>query len=203
MRVPGGTRSGRCRRAVVLGKAWLAPLTSPPPGVPHLPASAGRANTARQPLPPFRLRSSPLPTLIAAGDSVWYHSASWTIWLSGTPQTRAATAGGYRRACAMNASNPSTCASMKARSRPPRRSSSAASAHASTTSVPGRSATCRSACSASFTRLGSTTTSRAPRRRASLMSGVRWRLHQVTLFPQTTMSRASATASGRMPGTGP
>jgi hypothetical protein len=44
-----------------------------------------------------------------------------------------------------------------------RRSSSAAIAHASTTSVPGRSAMCRSACSAIFVRRVSTMTSLRPR----------------------------------------
>ena len=94
VRVPGGTRSGRWRRCGVLGKTKPAPLMHPAPGTPHLPASAGRAKIARMPLPPFWLRSSPLPTLIAAGVRVAYHSASVWIWLSGTPQIRAASAGG-------------------------------------------------------------------------------------------------------------
>ncbi len=90
VRVPGGSRSGRCSLAGVLGNTKPAPLTSPPPGTPNFPARAGRAKIARMPLPPFWLRSSPLPTLIAAGESVWYHSASRRMSASGTPQMRAA-----------------------------------------------------------------------------------------------------------------
>src|SRR5439155_1009621 len=76
VRVPSGTRSGRASRPGVFGNAKDAPLTSPPPGTPNFPASAGSAKIARMPLPPFWFRSSPLPTLIAAGESVWYHSAN-------------------------------------------------------------------------------------------------------------------------------
>src|SRR5512145_1086420 len=68
VRVPGGTRSGRWSRVGVLGKAYPAPFTSPPPGAPSFPARAGSAKTARMPLPPFWLRSRPLPTLIAVGE---------------------------------------------------------------------------------------------------------------------------------------
>jgi len=203
VRVPRGTRSGRASRAGVLGNANEAPLTRPPPGTPNFPASAGSAKTARMPLPPFWLRSSPLPTLIAAGESVWYHSASRRTTPTGTPQVRAASSGVHARASVMNASKPSTCRSTNARSRPPRRSSSAATAHASTTSVPGRSATCRSACAATFVRFGSTTTSFAPRVRARLSTGIRCRFDHVTLLPQAITSRACSTCSGRMPGTGP
>ncbi len=85
-------RSGRCSLAGVFGNAKPAPLTRPPPGTPNFPASAGRAKIARMPLPPFWLRSSPLPTLMEAGESVWYHSASWRICASGTRQIRAASA---------------------------------------------------------------------------------------------------------------
>ncbi len=92
VRVPGGSRSGRCSLASVFGNTKPAPLTRPPPGTPNFPASAGSAKIARMPLPPFWLRSSPLPTLIEAGESVWYHSASWRICASGTWQMRAASA---------------------------------------------------------------------------------------------------------------
>ena len=79
VRVPAGTRSGRCRRRGVLGKANEAPLISPPPATPNFPARAGSAKTARMPLPPFWLRSRPLPTLMAAGEMCWYQSTSWRI----------------------------------------------------------------------------------------------------------------------------
>src|SRR3989304_8969 len=88
VRVPAATRSGRASRAGVLGNANEAPLTRPPPGTPNFPARAGSAKTARMPLPPFWLRSSPLPTLIAAGESAWYSSASRRTTPTGTPQTR-------------------------------------------------------------------------------------------------------------------
>jgi hypothetical protein len=114
--------------------------------------------------------------LIAAGESVWYQSTSWRICGSGTRQTRAASATDTVRARAMYSSNPRTWRSMKARSRAPRRSSSAVTAQARTTSVPGRRARWRSACSAIFVRRGSMTTSFAPFRRAWLMTGVKWRL---------------------------
>src|SRR5207245_719899 len=141
VRVPSGTRSGRARRRGVFGNAKDAPLTSPPPGTPNFPPSAGSAKIARMPLPPFWLRSSPLPTLIAAGASAWYHSASARMSPSDTPQTRAASETLQRRARAMNSSNPSTWRSTNARSIPSRRSSSAATAQANTTSVPGRPTT--------------------------------------------------------------
>ena len=76
-------------------------------------------------------------------------------------------------------------------------------AQARITSVPGRSARCRSACSATLVRLGSTTTSFPPRRRAMLMTGIRCRFDHVTLFPQAMISRESPICSGGMPGTGP
>ena len=69
LRVPAVMKSGRASLAGVLMKTWPAPLTRPPPGTPHLPASAGSAKTARTPLPPFWLRSSPLPTAMAAGGT--------------------------------------------------------------------------------------------------------------------------------------
>jgi hypothetical protein len=100
-RVPAGTKSGRASRAGVFGNAYEAPLISPPPGTPNFPASAGRAKIARMPLPPFRLRSSPLPTVITAGDMVRYQSASCRTWLSSTPQIRAASAREYGRARVM------------------------------------------------------------------------------------------------------
>src|SRR2546427_305788 len=145
VRVPSGTGSGRASRPGVFGNAKDARLTSPPPGTPNFPASAGSAKIARMPLPPFWFRSSPLPTLIAAGESVWYHSASARTSSSGTPHTRAASETLQRRASAMNSSTPSTWRPTNARSIPPRRSSSAATAQASTTSVPGRRARWRRA----------------------------------------------------------
>src|SRR5438034_1016050 len=179
VRVPSGTRSGRARRRGVFGNAKDAPLTSPPPGTPNFPPSAGSAKIARMPLPPFWLRSSPLPTLIAAGASAWYHSASARMSPSDTPQTRAASETLQRRARAMNSSNPSTWRSTNARSIPSRRSSSAATAQANTTSVPGRSAMWRSARRAITVRRGSTTTSlalalgaHAPERRAEAAGAV-------------------------------
>src|SRR5437879_4373305 len=42
VRVPFGTRSGRCRRAGVFGNAKPAPLMRPPPGTPSFPALAGK-----------------------------------------------------------------------------------------------------------------------------------------------------------------
>ena len=69
---------------------------------------------------------------------------------------RSASASVTARARSMYASKPSTWRSMKARSKAPRRSSSAVSAHARIRSVPGRSAMCRSACSATLVRTGST-----------------------------------------------
>src|SRR5947207_269420 len=108
VRVPGGASSGRCSRRGVLGNAYPAPLISPPPGTPNFPASAGSAKIARIPLPPFWLRSSPFPTLIAAGVSAAYHSASVRIWPSGTPQMRAASAPLYRRARAIYSATPAT-----------------------------------------------------------------------------------------------
>ena len=61
-----GTHEPRGR----LGERMAGAVHQPAPVTPHLPASAGSANTARMPLPPFWLRSSPLPTLMAAGESV-------------------------------------------------------------------------------------------------------------------------------------
>ena len=151
------------------------------------------------PLPPFWLRSSPLPTLIAAGDSVAYHSAKRAMSAASSPHVSAARASVHGRASAMYSSKPATQRSMNARSSAPRRSSSAASAQPSTTSVPGRSGRCRSACSAILMRRGSTTTSLPPARRTRWISGVMCRFDQVTLLPQATTSRACAICSGRMP----
>ena len=74
----------------VLGNANDAPLTRPPPTGPNLPASAGSANTARMPLPPLRLRSSPLPTVIEAGEMVAYHSAKRATSATASPHVSAA-----------------------------------------------------------------------------------------------------------------
>src|SRR6267378_3257942 len=166
VRVPFGTRSGRASFAGVRGNAARAEFTSPPPFTANFPARAGRAKTARTPLPPFWLRSSPLPTLMAAGEMVRNQSASCWTAVSTNPHSRAAAAGVHFRASAMYSSKPVTCRSTNARSIPPRRSSSAAIAHASTTSVPGLTGRWRSARSAILVRLGSTTTSLAPLRRA-------------------------------------
>src|SRR3989442_8574490 len=68
VRVPLGTRSGRVSFAGVLGNAARAEFTSPPPFTPNFPASAGSAKTARIPLPPFWLRSSPLPTAMRSEE---------------------------------------------------------------------------------------------------------------------------------------
>ena len=86
---------------MVLGKARLPPLTSPPPGTPSLPARAGSAKMARMPLPPFWFRSRPLPTLMAAGESAWYHSASSWIRARSTPVMRSASARETRRTRSM------------------------------------------------------------------------------------------------------
>src|SRR5947207_1760762 len=152
VRVPFGTKSGRASFAGVFGNAPRAPLTRPPPFTPNLPASAGSANAARTPLPPFWLRSSPLPTAIAAGEIVRNHSANCWTSRSSSPHSPAAAASVHGRASAMYSSYPATWRSTNARSIPPRRSSSAAIAHASTTSVPGFTARCRSARSAIFVR---------------------------------------------------
>ena len=203
VRVPGGTRSGRASFCGVLGNANDAPLTRPPPTGPNLPASAGSANTARMPLPPLRLRSSPLPTVIEAGEMVAYHSAKRATSATASPHVSAARSIVHGRASAMNSSKPLTHRWMNARSSAPRRSRSAATAHASTTSVPGRRARCRSACSAILVRRGSTTTSLPPARRALLISGVMCRFDHVTLLPHATMSFEASICSGLMPVTVP
>src|SRR5438093_1048556 len=122
VRVPFGTKSGRASFAGVFGNAPRAPLTRPPPFTPNLPASAGSANAARTPLPPFWLRSSPLPTAIAAGEIVRNHSANCWTSRSSSPHSRAAAASVHGRARAMYSSYPATWRSTNARSIPPRRS---------------------------------------------------------------------------------
>src|SRR6266850_3671958 len=52
-------------------------------------------------------------------------------------------------------------------------------------------------------RLGSTTTTLAPSRRAALMIGVRWRFDHVTLLPHAIVSLEWRTCSGAMPGVVP
>ncbi len=101
VRVPAGTRSGRVSRATVLGKALPAPLIKPAPRRPNCPASAGSANTARMPLPPLRLRSRPLPTLMAAGSASRYHPARRVISSSATPQSRASASAARARTSPM------------------------------------------------------------------------------------------------------
>src|SRR4029453_13564049 len=48
-RVPGGTRSGRARRAGVFGNANPAPLISPPPGPPTFPGGPRGEETPAEP----------------------------------------------------------------------------------------------------------------------------------------------------------
>src|SRR5207248_11169800 len=76
-------------------------------------------------------------------------------------------------------------------------------AHASSTSVPGKFATCRSACSAILVRNGSITTSLPPLRFARRTQRTRCRLVTVALLPQTTLSMACSANSGGHPATVP
>ena len=66
----------------------------------------------------------------------------------------------------------------------------------SATSVPGRSARCRSARRAIAVRRGSTTTSRAPSARARCTSGGKWMFEIAGFAPQTMTSRLCTTSCG-------
>ena len=127
---------------------------------------------------------------------------------AGTPQTSAARSAGHARAAPCTRRSRARARAMKARSSAPSRSSSTASAKPRTTSVPGRIARCRSACSAILMRIGSTTTRRPPLRFAVRIWRTRCRLATVALLPQTMLSlrvrrRLGADAGHRAKGAGP
>ena len=137
VRVPGGTNSSPCKRAMVLGKAALAPMSRPPPSTPNFPARAGSANMARKPLPPLWLRSSAVPGQMTAGDVS--RTASQLPNLLPPPRHTSLPPRPVSSAvpAPKRPRRPAHAALMKAWSRPPRRSISATRAHARTTSVPG------------------------------------------------------------------
>ena len=103
VRVPGGTRSGRCSFAGVFGTALPAPSTTPLRAL-SLPISAGSATAARTPLPPLRPRSSPFAGAITSGSASAIHVARVAMSSARTPHTSAARASGHSRASAMNSS---------------------------------------------------------------------------------------------------
>src|SRR5512137_217371 len=81
-------------------------IVKPPPRTPNLPATAGRARMAAAALPPLRLRSSPHPHLITAGDVPAYIVANAVMASAGTPATSAARSGVHARARSRNRSAP-------------------------------------------------------------------------------------------------
>ena len=56
-------------RRLLIGKVRLRLIVMPPPRTPNFPATAGSAKMARTALPPLRLRSTPQPQRITAGDA--------------------------------------------------------------------------------------------------------------------------------------
>src|SRR5918999_5932484 len=62
----------------------------PPPRTPNLPPTAGSARTAIAAFPPLRLRSSPHPHRMSAGELSAYSVASRSTAAGSTPATSAA-----------------------------------------------------------------------------------------------------------------
>ncbi len=123
---------------------------------------------------PLRLRSWPQPQRITAGEIVPYHSATVARSAAERPASAAARSIDHGSAAWRSSLAPVACAARKASSARPRSKRSRTSASATTTSVPGRTARCRSAWRASGVRRGSITTSFAPSFCARLMCDTRW-----------------------------
>ena len=156
--------------------------------MPKLPVKAHIPNAAKYALPPLRLRSIPKPTRSVAGLMVVTNSAKRSISATVTPQISLARSSVHSLAANKNCSAPVTCCATKFLSIRFCSLIHLATAYPNTTSVPGRSAICRSARAAALVRRGSITTTTAPFFFACVMIGCRCVLLAPGFAPHTTIS---------------
>ena len=164
--------------------------------LPSLPSNAGSAIARGSPLPPLRPRSSPLPGANTSGSASASQLGEGDICSPAARMPAAARATGHSRAIAMNSSSPSTCCGDERVIECSDALQLGRQRQASSTSVPGTGARCRSACSAILVRSGSTTTSSAVALRLCGCWRTRCRLATVALLPHTTFSLAPAANPG-------
>ena len=161
--------------------------------------TAGIAASVRSAMPPPACRWIPIVARIAVGRVVASRSPSAAIRSSGTSQIAATRAAGYSAIRSRNASQPTQRSRRNASSWAPRRTTSCMRPSASAASVPGRGARCSSAAAAVRVRIGSTTTTCAPSRRAAVMNFQMWWWLVSGFEPHSRISRASWKDSGSMP----
>ena len=173
--------------------------TSPPPRWRHAPTSAGRHAIVRRVIAARSWCPSAIRVRIACGAVVAYARASSTISAASTPVISATRSTGYSARRRRSSSKPRVWRSTYAASWIPSSTITRISPSASAASVPGRGRTCQSAERAVRVSTGSTTTTRAPDRRASVTNGHRCWLVTIVFVPQSTTNRLCRRSSGSIP----